>query len=203
MLVKVHACALVMALTLAAAAAAAVDPQRLDDGRLDPAWFGSGVEFRTTSVIDYVWVKPGFSLKGKKLRIEEWPEPVLVAKERRARDAARAYELAEQMPLRLRTVLRRSLQGFAEVTTEGGDLVLSGRLVDYVAKGTMGKSTPQATWDIKITDAASGELLAAVHHRKLISLSTVEERIDMWLGKFGEALRDDLAIAASGEPASF
>jgi len=192
-----------MALTLTASATAAVDPQRLDDGRLDPAWFGSGVEFRTTSVIDYVWVRPGFSLKGKRLRIETWPEPVFVARERRPRDAARAYELAEQMPLRLRTVLRRSLEGFAEVTTQGGDLVLSGRLVDYVAKGTMGKSSPQATWDIKITDAASGDLLAAVHHRKLISLSTVEERIDMWLEKFGEALRDDLAIAASGEPASF
>jgi len=203
MVIRIDACAVVMALTLAASAAAAVDPQRLDDGRLDPAWFGSGVEFRTTSVIDYVWVKPGFSLKGKKLRIEAWPEPVFVARERRPRDAARAYELAEQMPLRLRTVLRRSLEGFAEVTTEGGDLVLSGRLVDYVAKGTMGKSSPQATWDIKITNAVSGELLAAVHHRKLISLSTVEERIDMWLEKFGEALRDDLAIAASGEPASF
>jgi len=116
--IKIHACAAVLALALAASAVAAVEPQRLDDGRLDPAWFGSGVEFRTTSVIDYVWVKPGFSLKGKKLRVEEWPEPVFVAKERRARDAARAYELAEQMPLRLRTVLRRSLQGFAEVTTE-------------------------------------------------------------------------------------
>ena len=203
MVIRIDACAVVMALTLAASATAAVDPKRLDDGRLDPAWFGSGVEFRTTSVIDYVWVRPGFSLKGKRLRIEAWPEPVFVARERRPRDAARAYELAEQMPLRLRTVLRHSLQGFAEVTTEGGDLVLSGRLVDYVAKGTMGKSSPQATWDIKITDAASGELLVAVHHRKLISLSTVEERIDMWLEKFGEALRDDLAIAASGEPATF
>src|SRR5439155_1447442 len=84
------------------------------------------------------WVKPGFGLKGKKLRIEEWPAPVFVAKERRARDSARAYELAEQMPLRLRTVLRRSLQGFGEATTERVDLVQSGRLVDHVAKGTMG-----------------------------------------------------------------
>jgi hypothetical protein len=66
----------------------------------------------------------------------------------------------------------------------------------------MGKSNPQATWDLKITDAATGELLAAVHHRRLISISTVEERINMWLEEFGVALRDDLAIAASGEPAS-
>src|SRR5437867_8674193 len=195
--------AILTVLTFLAPEGSAGEAKSLDDGRLDPGWFGPGVEFRTTSVIDYVWVKPGFSLKGKKLRIEAWPDPVIVAKERRPRDAARAYELAELMPLRLRTILRRSLEEFAEVTTEGGDLVLNGRLVDYVAKGTMGKSSPQATWDIKITDAASGELLAAVHHRKLISLSTVEERIDMWLEKFGEALRDDLAIAASGELASF
>jgi hypothetical protein len=192
-----------VALALLGSAGAAGEPSRLDEGRLDPSWFGPGVEFRTTSVIDYVWVKQGFSLKGKRLRIEEWPDPVFPGKERRPRDAAKAYELAETMPLRLRTVLRHTLEGFAEVTTEGGDLLLSGRLVDYVAKGTLGKSTPQATWDIKITDAASGELLVAVHHRKLISISTVEERIDMWLGKFGEALRDDLAIAASGQPATF
>jgi hypothetical protein len=189
-----------IALVLAAPDGAAGEGKRLDDGRLDPAWFGPGVEFRTTSVIDYVWVKPGFSIKGKKLRVEKWPDPQFLGKERRGRDAARAYELAESMPVRIRSVLRASLQGVAEVVPEGGDLVLSGRLVDYVAKGTMGASSPQATWDMKIADAASGEVLVAVHHRKLISLSTVEQRIDMWLEKFGEALRDDLAVAATGEP---
>ena len=191
-----------VALVLLASGNAASEQKNLDDGRLDPAWFGPGVEFRTTSVIDYVWVRPGFSIKGKKLRVETWPDPVFLGKERRPRDAARAYELVDSMPLRIRSVLRHTLQGVAEVTTEGGDQVLAGRLVDYVSKGTMGKSNPQATWDIKITDAASGELLIAVHHRTLMSLSTVEERIDMWLEKFGEALRDGLAIAASGTPAS-
>ncbi len=202
MFTKTNVGAALMALALVAPTGAAGEPERLDDGRLDPSWFGPAVEFRTTAVIDYVWVKPGFSLKGKKLRIEKWPDPAFLGKERRPRDAAKAYELAETMPLRLRTILHHTLEGFAEVTTEGGDLALSGRLVDYVAKGTMGKSAPQATWDMKITDAASGELLVAVHHRKRISISTVEERIDMWLEKFGEALRDDLAIAASGQPAS-
>jgi len=66
----------------------------------------------------------------------------------------------------------------------------------------MGKSSPQATWDMKITDASTGELLVAVHHRRLISISTVEERIDMWLEEFGEALRNDLSLAAGGEPAN-
>ena len=189
-------------LLLLASAGAAGEPALLDDGRLDPAWFGPGVEFRTTSLVDYVWVRPGFSLKGKKLRVEKWPDPAFLGKDRRPRDAARAYELAETMPRRLRTALGHTLKGFAEITPEGGDLILSGRLVDYVSKGTMGASNPQATWDIKITDAATGELLVAIHHRRLMAISTVEERINMWLEDLGEALRDDLAIAALGKPAT-
>ena len=174
---------------------AADESKALDDGRLDPSWFGAAVEFRTTPTIDYLWAKPGFSCKGKVLRIEPWPDPVFVGRERRGRDAAKAFQLAEGMPMRLRTVLRHVLKGFSEVASEGGDLVLSGRLVDYVSKGTMGKSPPQATWDMRITDAKTGELLVALHHRRLMSISTVEERIDMWLEEFGEALKSDLALA--------
>ena len=194
--------AILILVVLAARGWAADEPKRLDEGRLDPAWFGPGVEFRTTSVVNYVWIRPGFSIKGKKLRVEKWPDPQFTGKERRGRDAAMAYELAEKMPTRIRSILRASLQGVAEVVTEGGDMVLDGRLVDYVAKGTMGASSPQATWDMKISDAASGEILVAVHHRKLASLSTTEQRIDMWLEEFGKALRDDLAIAARGSPAT-
>jgi len=167
----------------------------LDDGMLDPAWFGPAVTFKRTDVIDYVWVKPGFTLKGKKLRVEGWPDPVFIGKERKARDAAMAFQLVERMPRNIRTVLHHELLGVAEVVSEGGDLVLSGRLVDYVAKGTMRASGPQATWDMKINDAGSGELLAAVHHRRLMAISTVEERIVMWLEEFGRALHDDLKIA--------
>jgi hypothetical protein len=193
--------AVLAASILLSGAQAADEPKPLDQGRLDPSWFGPAVEFRTTSHIDYLWAKPGFSCKGKTLRIEKWPDPVFVGKERRGRDAARAFELAAGMPLRIRTVLGYSLKGYAEVTSEGGDLVLNGRLVDYVAKGTFGKSTPQATWDMKINDANTGELLVALHHRRLISFSTVEERIDMWLEEFGQALHDDFTVAAKGKPA--
>ncbi len=192
----------VLAIAVTSPEGPAGEQKGLDDGRLDPAWFGPAVKFRTTSVIDYVWVKPGFSVKGKRLRVEKWPDPVFLGQERKGRDAAKAYELVEKMPLRIRSALRQSLRGFAEIASEGGDLVLSGRLVDYVGKGTMRAHQPQATWDIKITDVATGELLAAVHHRTLMSISTTEERIDKWLAKFGDALKEDLAIAASGEPAS-
>jgi len=64
----------------------------------------------------------------------------------------------------------------------------------------MRASNPQATWDMKVTDAATGELLVAVHHRRLMTISTVEERIVAWLEKFGEALKGDLSNAAAGEP---
>src|SRR5512132_3060640 len=122
------------------------DEPLLDGGRLDPAWFGQKVEFKTTDTIDFVWVKPGFTIKGKKLRVEPWPDPSFLGKERKARDAAMAIELTESMPRNIRTVLRHELQDVAEVVKEGGDLVLSGRLVDYVGKGTMRGSNPQATW---------------------------------------------------------
>ena len=194
--------AALFALALLAPAGAAEPGKTLDDGRLDPAWFGPGVEFRTTDDIDYVWVKPGFSLKGKKLRVEKWPDPAFLGKDRRGRDSARAFELVDNMPMKIRSSLKVTLQGTAEIVPEGGDLILSGRLVDYVSGGTMGKSQPGATWDMKITGAAGGELLVAVHHRTLMVLAKTEERIDIWLEKFGEALKDDLKMAASGTPAT-
>jgi hypothetical protein len=187
---------LLLSVLLAAGVAVAAEAERLDEGRLDPAWFGQPVEFRSTGDFDYVWMKPGFVIKGKKLRVEPWPDPAFLGKERKARDAAMAFELTESMPRNIRTVLRHELKDVAEVVSEGGDLVLTGRLVDYVGKGTMRASNPQATWDMKINDAASGELLVAVHHRRLMSLSTVEERIVMWLEEFGRALRDGLEEAA-------
>jgi hypothetical protein len=198
---KIPRAALLAASILLSGAQAADQPKPLDEGRLDPAWFGPGIEFRTTSSIDYVWAKQGFSCKGKALRIEAWPEPVFTGKERRGRDAAQAFQLAEEMPMRLRNGLRQALQGHSEVVSDAGDMILSGRLVDYVAKGTMGTSQPQATWDMKITDAQTGELLVALHHRRLSSVSTVAERIDMWIEEFGKALREDLVIASKGKPA--
>src|SRR5712692_3581411 len=49
--------------------------KKLDNGLLDPSWFGPNVEFRTTENIDYVWAKPGFSIKGRKLLITSGPIP--------------------------------------------------------------------------------------------------------------------------------
>lgn len=177
------------------------ETKTLDHGLLDPAWFGPGVEFLTASGFDYIWVKRGFEVEGKSIRVEKWPDPVFLGKERRGRDAAQAFEFVDSIPLRIRSALRETLRETATIVTEGGDLILAGRLVDYVAKGTHGKSTPQATWDLKITDAATGELLVAIHHRKLQSLSSTNERVDSWLAEFAVALKENFAAARKGQPA--
>jgi protocatechuate 3,4-dioxygenase beta subunit len=168
----------------------------LDGGRLDPAWFGAPVEFHSTDAFDFVWVKPGFTVKGKTLRVEPWPDPVFLGEPRRGRDAAMAFELTDSMPLRIRSTLRHTLDGVASVVPAGGDLVVSGRFVDYVAKGTMAPASPQATWDLKINDTATGELVVAVHHRVIPSISTVEQRLDSWLETFGNTLKNDVAPAS-------
>ena len=69
----------------------------------------------------------------------------------------------------------------------------------------MGAGHVDATWDIKTVDKTSGEVLVVIHHRCVsgTTMSEIDDKIAKWLEKFGEALRDDLAIAASGEPASF
>jgi hypothetical protein len=62
----------------------------LDDGLLDCSWFGPGIEFRKTEDIDYAWVKAGFTLKGRKIFIDKWADPVFLGTERNAKDSANA-----------------------------------------------------------------------------------------------------------------
>jgi hypothetical protein len=199
-----------MVLCLAVVSAHAADTKPLDKGLLDRAWFGPQVEFRTTDDIDYVWVKPGFSIKGKKLKVEAWSDPVLMDKDRDAKDSAKATELTELMPSRLRGALAASLAGVAETSKEDGDLVVTGRFVDCNAGSKaakflvgMGAGAASATFDIKIVDKASGDLVAAVHHRVIsgTSMSEIDDKLAKWLEEFGTEMKSDLSIAATGKVA--
>jgi hypothetical protein len=183
---------------------------KLDKGLLDPSWFGPDVEFRTTEEIDYIWVKPGFTVKGKKLHVDKWSDPSFLHDDRDAKDSAKAAELTEVMPSRLRGALAASLAGVAEASREEGDMLVTGRIVDCnagsrAAKMLMGFGAGAAsiTFDVKITDKASGELLAAIHHRVIsgTAYSEIDDKVAKWLEKFGGALKDDLGVAASGKPA--
>ncbi len=194
----------------AGAVLAGGEGKKFDKGRLDPSWFGPSVEFRTTDDIDYLWIKSGFSIKSRKLLIDKWSDPVFLGEERDAKDSAKASELTELMPSRMRGALAATLSGAAEVSRDEGDIVVTGRIVDCSAGSKaakilvgMGAGAASATFDIKLTDKASGELLAAIHHRVIsgTAMSEVDDKIVKWLEIFGKAVHDDLGVAASAKPA--
>jgi hypothetical protein len=199
---------LTFALSLAPAALAA---GKLDQGQLDPEWFGAAGEFHTSEALDYLWVKPGFSLQGKTIQLANWSDPVFLGGKRDSKDSARAFQLSEQMPGLLRGALSNALEGHAKVSREDGDVVLTGRFVDVNAGSKaakwivgLGAGSASATWDIKITDKATGELLAAIHHRAIsgTAMTDIDDKIIKWMDEdLGPALRQDLGVYAGGKVA--
>jgi hypothetical protein len=194
--------------------AAAVAAPPLDKGLLDAAWFGpENLELRTTSDFDYLWVKPGVTIQGRTLHIAPWEDPVFLSSEKKrdAKDGAKASELTEIMPGRLRGALVTSLSGFARVSREEGDIKVVGRFVDCNAGSKaakwivgMGAGSATATWDMKLLDSATGELLVAMHHRVIsgTAMSEIDDKIIKWLEKLGEEARRDFAAYGSGKPAT-
>lgn len=186
-----------VAVTLSAATAMAAD---LDEGLLDPTWFGGLKEFRKTDDIDYLWVTPGFKLDGRTLHVETWDDPVMLAKKKRdPKDAAKAAELTDLFPGRLRGALAHALDGIATVSRKEGDIVVVGRIVDCNAGSKaakmlvgFGAGASNATWDLKFVDKKSGEVLLALHHRVIsgTEMSVIDDKIIKWLEKFGETLKE-------------
>ena len=184
----------------------------LDEGLLQSAWFGGDLDWRRADEIDYLWVEEGFSLQGRTIHVADWEDPeFLHKKDRDTKDSARAYELTETMPAWLRGALTTSLAGSAEVSRAEGDVRLEGRLVDVnagsrVAKMMvgLGAGSATATWDLKLVDAETGRVLAAIHHRAVsgTQMSNIDDKIVKWMDEaLVPAVRRGLAQAyASGKP---
>lgn len=206
--------ATLVAVALGATIGVAADtPKALDDGLLDAAWFGvPGIEFRVAEEIDYLWVKPGFTIAGTSIKVDDWSDPEIRGKKRDAKDSAKAAEITEQFPGLLKGALMSSLAGVAKVSRKEGDLVLTGRIVDCNAGSKaakwlvgMGAGAASATWDIKLADPASGEVVLAIHHRAIsgTNMSEIDDKIIQWLEKLGEELKGDIGKAyAAGKKAS-
>lgn len=194
-----------LVLSLALVPLGALAAGRMDEGLLDPAWFGGEVEFRTLEDVDYLWVADGFSLEGKTLEIADWEDPQFLGKERDAKDSAQAYELTSSMPNWLRGGLGSALQGRTQVSRDAGHVVVHGRFVDVNAGSKaakwivgMGAGSATATWDMKFVDSESGELLAAIHHRAIsgTNMSEIDDKIIKWLDEdLGPVLRQGLGNA--------
>lgn len=170
----------------------------LDEGKLDPAWFGGAPEFRETDEIDYLWVAPGFSLDGKKVRFVEWPEPEFLGSKAAERDAG-DQRLARQMNATMHELFR---DGFAaafrdriQVVDSGEDLRVEGRIVDcstgaVAAKVLVGfgAGSGSTTVDLRFVDAATGETRMAIHHRSVsgTTWSTTDSKFVKWVDEVAE-----------------
>lgn len=175
----------------------------LDNGLLDPTWFGEGVVFTKGDDVDYFWVKPGFSLRGHTIFMKPWDDPAMLRKGRDGKDHAKATELTDSFPGMLRGAMTGAFNGQAKVSRTEGDLALVGRFVDANAGSKaakwligLGAGSETATWDMKLVDSKSGEILLAVHHRAIsgTAMSTIQDKLVKWADKFaaftaGQALK--------------
>jgi hypothetical protein len=93
----------------------------------------------------------------------------------------------------LRGALTGAFQGRAKVSRTAGDLDLVGRFVDVNAGSKaakwmigLGAGSETATWDLKILEPKTGEVLLAVHHRaaSLTAMSNLQDKLVKWSDKF-------------------
>lgn len=170
----------------------------LDEGKLDPAWFGGVSEFREADEIDYLWVAPGFSLDGKKVRFVEWPEPEFLGPKAAERDAG-DQRLARQMSSTMHELFRDSFAGAfggrIRVVDADEDLRVEGRIVDcstgaVAAKVLVGfgAGSGSTTVDLRFVDAATGETKMAIHHRAVsgTTWSTTDSKFVKWAEELAE-----------------
>ena len=170
----------------------------LDQGRLEPTWFDAGGDFREADEIDYLWVRPGTNLEGKKLRFAAWPEPVFLGKDAAKRDA-KDMRLARQMISTMSDVFadsfRNAFGNRISVVDSDEDIRVEGRIVDCSTGATaakmlvgFGAGAGNTTVDLKFVDARSGEVLVAIHHRSVsgTSWSTTDSKFVKWVDEMTE-----------------
>jgi hypothetical protein len=159
----------------------------LDDGLLDPAWFGGERSFRETDEIDYLWVADGLDLNGATIRVVDFEPTDLLGEDRDSKDRAQAAQLTDNFPGWLDGAVG-SVAGLSTSDAEGS-YTLVGRIVDCNAGSVaakwiigMGAGSSTATWDLKLLDP-QGEVVAAIHHRAIsgTNMSEIGDKILMWL----------------------
>lgn len=186
----------------------------MDDGRLIPEWFGEGLEFHEHDDLDYLWVKPGFSLDGKSLHFEQWPEPEFLgedADDRSDEDHDLAKTMYNDMAEMFTDAFNEAFGDRLSASTEEGDILVSGRIVDCNTGSTaakimigFGAGSGGTTVDLKFTDKETGELLVAIHHQVVsgTTWSTTDSKFSKWTGKFAEfvAKKGLATIYDKGDP---
>ena len=188
----------VPALTSALAAA-----RTLDDGKLEVDWFSPGAVFREADEIGYLWVSPGFSLAGKSLHFVPWPEPEFrgpKAGERDEKDHRLAKMMNGEMHELFRKAFAEAFGGDLATSLEAGAIRVEGRIVDCSTGSTaakvlvgFGAGSGNTTIDLRFVDAASGEVLAGLHHRVVsgTTWSTTDSKFLKWVEEMAGRVADE------------
>lgn len=152
-------------LSLAACGLVSAQSPGLDEGRLDPAWFGPAVAFQPSKELGFLWLKPGLDLQKRSLRLKAWEPAAWLLGKRGAQDQLFLLRAERSLLPDLDKRLRRGLKGALPVSAAEGDLTLMGRVVDAVgaAEESMVPGTMTLSFDVKLVDGDSGDLLGAFH----------------------------------------
>jgi hypothetical protein len=179
---------------LASLAAAAT----YDKGRLQTDYFSSdSMTFVETGEIDYLWVKEGAKLDGRSFHFVEWPDTEFLGPKAGERDED-DVRLARQMRGDMHISFAEVWDGLVgDASTSDGEIKVEGRIVDCSTGSRaaklvvgLGAGAGSTVIDLKFTDTASGEVIAAIHHRVVsgTSWSTTNSKFYKWVKKAGQEL---------------
>jgi len=169
----------------------AAQSMTFDEGRLDPAWFGPSAVLQPSKTQGFQWLKPGLALQGRALQLTSWEPPAWLVGRRSAKDRTFLESIQADLPPRQEKGLRRGLKETLAVATEGGDLSLVARVVDAEGVGDdyMAMGSFSLSFDMKLLDAATGELLGAFHESlKGPSPERVIQLFEAWCANLGRHL---------------
>ncbi|MEM8933589.1 MAG: DUF4410 domain-containing protein [Acidobacteriota bacterium] len=172
-----------------------------DDGELQTGWFGvADLPWVDSRRLDYLWVRDGFRIDGRTFHFRRWEPPTFLGENAHKRDDE-DRRLARQINGTVHEVFAEILgetwRGKAKTSTRGGDVIVTGRIVscstgNRTAKVLVGfgAGSGHITFDLKFTDASTGRLLAAIHHRTLSSSAwtTTDSRFTQWVERLGKAV---------------
>jgi len=174
----------------------------MDEGRLDPAWFGPAATFQPSKALGFQWVKPGLDLRKRTLQLRAWEAPAWILGHREMKDQVFLRRVEDALPKGLDHGVRRGLKGSLPVAA-AGDLQLVARVVDAVGQADdyMAAGQVAITFDIKLVDGDTGELLAAFHDTiGAPGADFISGRFEQWGDQLGRLLAASAAPPPMAKP---
>ena len=192
-----------LALCLLAPVLLAAQTANLDEGRLDPAWFGAEAVFQPSKALGFQWLKPGLALHQRTLQLKAWEPAAWLLGSRTRTDQAFLQRAESYLATDLERGLRRGLKGSLPLSLTAGDVRIIARAVDAVGPGDdyMAVGQVSLSFDIKLVDADTGALLAAFHDTlRGPSPEAVSGQYGHWCEDLGRLLATIAAPAVAVKP---